>query len=29
LKMELGYQFKHPNFRDGYGAKILRLKRAG
>jgi nucleoside-diphosphate-sugar epimerase len=29
LKMELGYQLKHPDFRDGYGAEILRLKRAG
>jgi nucleoside-diphosphate-sugar epimerase len=29
LKVELGYQFKHPNFRSGYGAEILRLKRAG
>jgi nucleoside-diphosphate-sugar epimerase len=29
LKVELGYQFKHPNFRNGYGAEILRLKRAG
>jgi nucleoside-diphosphate-sugar epimerase len=29
LKMELGYQFKHPNFRKGYSAEILRLDRAG
>ena len=29
LKMELGHQFKHPNFRSGYGAEISRLKRAG
>lgn len=29
LKMELGYQFKHPNFRIGYSAEILRLDRAG
>jgi len=29
LKTELGYQFKFPNFRSGYGAEILRLKRAG
>ena len=29
LKMELGYQFKHPNFRKGYTAEILRLERAG
>jgi nucleoside-diphosphate-sugar epimerase len=29
LKLELGYQFKHPDFRDGYGAEILRLERAG
>jgi nucleoside-diphosphate-sugar epimerase len=28
LKMELGYQFKHPNFRIGYSAEILRLERA-
>jgi nucleoside-diphosphate-sugar epimerase len=27
LKMELAYQFKHPNFRDGYSAEILRLER--
>jgi len=25
LKMELGYQFKYPNFRKGYTAEILRL----
>jgi len=29
LKMELGHQFKHPNFRSGYGAEISRLKAAG
>jgi len=29
LKMEVGYQFKHPNFRKGYSAEILRLERAG
>ena len=29
LKMELGYQFKYPNFRIGYSAEILRLERAG
>jgi nucleoside-diphosphate-sugar epimerase len=29
LKMELGCQFKYPNFRIGYSAEILRLKRAG
>ena len=29
LKMELGYQFKYPNFRKGYSAEILRLDRAG
>jgi nucleoside-diphosphate-sugar epimerase len=29
LKMELGYQFKYPNFRKGYTAEILRLDRAG
>lgn len=29
LKMELGYQFRHPNFRKGYTAEILRLDRAG
>lgn len=29
LKMELGYQFKYPNFRQGYTAEILRLERAG
>jgi len=28
LKTELGYQFKHPNFRNDYGVEILRLKRA-
>jgi nucleoside-diphosphate-sugar epimerase len=29
LKMELGYQFKYPNFRKGYSAELLRLDRAG
>ena len=29
LKMELGYQFKYPTFRQGYSAEILRLDRAG
>jgi nucleoside-diphosphate-sugar epimerase len=29
LKMELGYQFKYPNFRKGYTAEIQRLDRAG
>jgi nucleoside-diphosphate-sugar epimerase len=29
LKMELGYRFKHPNFRSGYTAEILRLDRSG
>jgi len=29
LKMELGCQFKYPNFRKGYSAEILRLERAG
>ncbi len=29
LKMELGYQFKHPTFRQGYTAEIQRLDRAG
>jgi nucleoside-diphosphate-sugar epimerase len=29
LKMELGCQFKYPNFRIGYSAEILRLERAG
>ena len=29
LKMELGYQFKHPTFRQGYTAEITRLDRAG
>jgi nucleoside-diphosphate-sugar epimerase len=28
LKMELGYQFKHPNFRKGYSAELLRLDHA-
>ena len=29
LKMELGYQFKYPTFRQGYTAEILRLEREG
>lgn len=29
LKMELGYQFRYPNFRLGYTAEILKLDRAG
>ena len=29
LKMELGYQFKYPNFRKGYTAEIQRLDEAG
>ncbi|HEV2456136.1 MAG TPA: SDR family oxidoreductase [Verrucomicrobiae bacterium] len=29
LKMELGYQFKFPNFRKGYSDELLRLDRAG
>jgi nucleoside-diphosphate-sugar epimerase len=29
LKMELGYQFKYPTFRQGYTAEILRLQQAG
>jgi nucleoside-diphosphate-sugar epimerase len=29
LKMELGCQFKYPNFRKGYTAELLRLGRAG
>jgi nucleoside-diphosphate-sugar epimerase len=29
LKMELGYQFKYPTFRQGYTAEILRMERAG
>jgi nucleoside-diphosphate-sugar epimerase len=29
LKMELGHQFKHPTFRQGYSAELLRLDRAG
>ena len=29
LKMELGYQFKYPNFRKGYTAELLRRDRAG
>jgi nucleoside-diphosphate-sugar epimerase len=29
LKLELGYQFKYPTFRQGYTEEILRLDRAG
>ena len=29
LKVKLGQQFNYPNFRNGYGAEISRLKRAG
>jgi nucleoside-diphosphate-sugar epimerase len=29
LKMELGYQFKYPTFRQGYSAELLLLDRAG
>jgi nucleoside-diphosphate-sugar epimerase len=29
LKMELGYHFKHPNFRKGYTAEIIRMNREG
>jgi nucleoside-diphosphate-sugar epimerase len=29
LKMELGHQFKYPNFRIGYSAELLRLDRGG
>jgi nucleoside-diphosphate-sugar epimerase len=29
LKMELGYPFKYPTFRQGYTAEIIRLERAG
>ena len=29
LKMELGYEFKYPNFRKGYTAEIQRLDEAG
>ena len=29
LKMELGYQFKYPNFRKGYTAEIQRLDNEG
>lgn len=29
IKMELGYQFKHPNFRKGYTAEMQRLMDAG
>ena len=29
LKMELGFQFKHPTFRQGYTAEIMRLEKAG
>ena len=28
LKMELGHQFKYPNFRKGYSAELLRLDHA-
>ena len=29
LKMEIGWPFRHPNFRIGYSAEILALERAG
>ena len=29
LKMELGYQFKYPNFRKGYTAELQRMMDAG
>ena len=29
LKMELGYQFKYPTFRQGYSAELLLLDRSG
>lgn len=29
LKMELGYQFRYPNFRKGYTAELIRLEAAG
>ena len=29
LKMELGYEFKYPTFRQGYTAELIRLHRAG
>jgi nucleoside-diphosphate-sugar epimerase len=29
LKMELGYQFKYPTFRQGYTAELIRLDRTG
>ena len=29
LKMELGYQFKYPTFRQGYSAELFRLDRQG
>jgi nucleoside-diphosphate-sugar epimerase len=29
LKMELGYQYVHPTFRQGYTAEMLRLEREG
>jgi nucleoside-diphosphate-sugar epimerase len=29
LRMELGYQFKYPTFRQGYTAELVRLDRAG
>ena len=28
LKLELGYQFKYPNFRTGYAAEIQRLDKS-
>jgi hypothetical protein len=29
LKMELGYKFKYPTFREGYRAELRRLGRPG
>jgi len=29
LKAELGYRFRHPTFREGYAAEIMRLREAG
>jgi hypothetical protein len=29
LKMELGYRFKYPTFRQGYTAEIQRLEKEG
>jgi nucleoside-diphosphate-sugar epimerase len=29
LRMELGYQFKYPTFRQGYTAELIRLDRTG